>query len=102
MFNKMNIRQDDIDNLLSNWAETKEQISQLEYDLEKYKKLATKIMHKNGIDTISNNTFTLSRRELSKQTLAKNDVPKDIWNSYSRTTKYNAFYLSKKKNNNNK
>lgn len=92
-----NIRSEDIDNLLDNWADAKEQISDLEHDIEKYKKLATKILYKNDTETISNNTFILKRRQFSKQTLSKNNVPKDIWHKYSKTTDCKAFYLSKKK-----
>lgn len=90
-----NIRQDDIDNLLASWADAKEQISSLEHTIEKYKRLATRILNKNNTEQINNNTFTLRRRHISKRTVSKQDLPSDIWNQYSKQTEFTAFYLSK-------
>jgi hypothetical protein len=88
---------DDMSNLLEHWAETKEKITQLEKDLEKYKRLAARIMSREDSNIIKNNFYTLKRRELFRETLSKQDVPDEIWRKYSKSHSYSAFYLSKTK-----
>jgi hypothetical protein len=91
-----NVRQDDIDNLLDSWADAKEKIAILEHSIEKYKRLATRILTRNESENIDSDTYTLKRRQFSRQTLGKNDVPKDVWSRYSKTSDCSAFYLTKK------
>ena len=87
---------DDITNLLNHWMSTKNQIAELELSLTKYKKLATKIMSKTDTDTIHSDDYILKKRTLTKKTLSKDDVPKEIWERYAKTTTYPAYYLSKR------
>ena len=87
---------DDITNLLAHWMSTKNEIAELELSLTKYKKLATKIMTKNDTTIIQSDNYILKKRILSKKTLSKDDVPTEIWEKYSKTTTYSAYYLSKK------
>ena len=87
---------DDINNLLESRMDIKTQLSQLELSLTKYKKLAAKIMIKNDTTTLRSDKYVLQQRNMSKKTLAKDDVPKEIWNKYAKTTTYTAYYLSKK------
>ena len=86
---------EDIDNLLTKWYETKEEIAILENKCIKYKKIADRIMNDNGQNTISNSKYTLQKKRISKSTLGKNDVPGDVWDKYSKRTSYDAFYISK-------
>lgn len=86
----------DIDTLLTKWFETKEEISALEKKLEKYKKAALKIMETNNTDKLSNNSFLLKKRDITKATLSKDGVPKDVWEKYSKKSTYSAFYLTEK------
>ena len=87
---------DDITNLLNHWMSTKNQITELELSLTKYKKLATKIMSKTDTDTIHSDDYILKKRTLTKKTLSKDDVPKEIWERYAKSTTYPAYYLSKR------
>ena len=87
---------DDITNLLNHWMSTKNQIAKLELSIGKYKKLATKIMSKTDADTIQSDDYILKKRTLTKKTLSKDDVPKEIWERYAKTTTYPAYYLSKR------
>lgn len=87
---------DDINNLLEHWMDVKNQLSDLELSLSKYKKLASKIMSKNDTTTLYSDNYVLQQRNISKKTLSKDDVPKEIWNKYAKTTTYTAYYLSKK------
>jgi len=88
---------DDINTLLEKWNDTKEQISLLEKKLEKYKKYAERIMDNEDKDEIINSYYSLTRRNMSRMTLSKDDMPKDIWIKYSRNINYPMYILRKKK-----
>ena len=87
----------DIDTLLEKYNDAKEQISILEKKLEKYKKYAEHIMDNEDKDEISNLKFSLTRRNMSRTTLSKDDIPKDIWNKYARNINYPMYILRKQK-----
>ena len=87
----------DISTLLQKWSETKAEIIDLEKKIDKYKRLANKIMDKNGDNTINSLEYKLLRKEMSRTTISKKDVPKETWNKYSRTSTYTAYYLTEKK-----
>jgi hypothetical protein len=93
----MDYSTDDIDTLLEKWHDTKEQISILEKKLEKYKKYAERIMDNEDKDEINNSNYSLTRRNMSRTTLSKDDIPKDIWNKYARNINYPMYILRKKK-----
>jgi hypothetical protein len=88
--------EDDISLLLEQWYETKESISELEVKMEKYKKLAGRIMCKKDTNTISSDRYVLKKRDLSRETISKKDLPLDIWKNYCNKIDYSAFYISKK------
>lgn len=87
----------DIDNLLEKWFETKKEITKLEKKCETYKRFAEQIMNGKGTDKISNEDYKLSRRTLSRHAINRKDVPKEIWNQYSKEISYPAFYLTQRK-----
>jgi hypothetical protein len=91
------ITNDDITSLLEKWHTAKSDISDLEAQCEKYKRLATKIMRERGQDSISSKNLTLKRKNISRSSLAKKDVPADVWRKFSNSTSYQAFYLTQKK-----
>jgi hypothetical protein len=93
----MNYDEKDVNILLEKWYETKEQISSLEKKLDKYKKYAEKIMDNNDLDSLSSSTFSLTKREMSRNILSKDDVPPEVWNKYSRNITYPMFVIRKKK-----
>jgi hypothetical protein len=91
------ITNDDITNLLEKWHTAKTDIAELEAQCEKYKRLATKIMRERGQDSLSSKNLTLKRKDLSRSSLAKKDVPPDVWRKFSNSVSYQAFYLTHKK-----
>jgi hypothetical protein len=86
----------DIYSLLQKWSEAKNEIINLEKKIEKYKRIATSIMDQQGNNTVSSDDYTLRRKEMSRTTISKKNVPQDIWNKYSKLSKYKAYYLSEK------
>jgi len=92
----MEYNEKDIDMLLQKWNSAKEEISILEKKLEKYKKYAELIMIKDNLRQLSNDDFTLTKSEMNRTVLAKDDVPKEIWYKYSKNITYNMFTIRKK------
>ena len=87
----------DIDMLLENWYIAKQELSVLEKKIEKYKKYAEMIMDGEDENCLSNSRYTLSRREMNRTILAKDNVPKDIWNKYSKNITYSMITIRKNK-----
>ena len=87
----------DIDTLLEKWHETKQEISELEAKCEKYKKCCERIMNKQNTNSLSTKYFTLKRREITRNSLSRKNVPSDVWNRYAREHTYPVYYLTEKK-----
>ena len=92
-----NVNKSDVSSLLEKWHETKLEIGILEARCEKYKKYAARIMDTKHVSVLSNDYYKLQRREMSRDTMGKKDVPKEIWNKYSKRSTYSAYYLTEKK-----
>jgi len=86
----------DIIQLLEHWSNTKEKISKLEEQLEKYKKLATKIMDSNELSTLESQDFILKRRNQDRTFVTKSLLPKDIWDQYAKKSTFTVFTITKK------
>lgn len=91
-----NVDQQDIDDLLTNWSHAKEQIADLENRIEKYKRLATRILTRTNTDLLQGDTYTLKKRIQTRHTLGQKDVPKEVWSRYAKCSEFPVFYLSKK------
>jgi hypothetical protein len=89
--------EDFTEQLLVKWAKAKEEKEMLEKKIEKYKRHAEKYMEQNKTDIIVSESFSLQRKQMTKSTITKANVPKEIWNQYSHTSSYPAFYLKKTK-----
>ena len=84
----------DIDNLLDNWYKTKQEITLLEEKCEKYKKVSTKLMEQLEKKSLNSTSYSLKKIDIVKSTISKNYFPYDIWDTYSKKTKYSSFYLN--------
>jgi hypothetical protein len=87
---------EDIPELLHRWAQARQDLADLEKRIEKYKKLAGRIMDKEGVNTMSSDQYKLKRANMSRMTISKQDVPEHIWKQYAKPCSYAAFYLSEK------
>ena len=85
----------EIKDLLQKWADAKTEIAELEKNIEKYKRVVNRFMDQKGNNTITSSKFTLLRKEMSRSTMSKKNVPTEIWNKYSRPCTYKAYYISK-------
>lgn len=87
----------DLDEFLGKWDETKKEISILEKKIEKYKKVAEKLMEEQNTQVLSGKGFTLTKKSVTRRTVTKNNLPEELWNKYSYPSTSNFFYLSEKK-----
>ncbi len=83
----------EIDELLDHWQSAKDEISKLEKKCEKYKKIAERMMIGEGTNTLVSKDYTVTRRVVCRDSLAKKDVPSDIWKSYAKQVSYPVFYF---------
>ena len=86
----------DIKNLIQKWADAKTEIAELEKKINKYKRVVDRFMDEKGSNTVTSSDYTLRRKEMSRATISKKNVPKKIWDEYSKSSTYKAYYLSKK------
>jgi glycogen debranching enzyme len=84
----------DINDLLDNWYKAKQEISILENKCDKYKKVCEKLMDKLEKNSLNSTYYSLKKIDITKSTISKNNVPDDIWDAYSKKTKYSSFYLN--------
>tara|TARA_B100000989_G_C19217776_1_gene334549 strand:- start:142 stop:417 length:276 start_codon:yes stop_codon:yes gene_type:complete len=88
---------DELDTLLKKWNDAKYEISILEKKIDKYKRATEKLMNKSNINSLEGNFMIVNRRNITRSSITKRDVPVKIWNEYSRTMSYPAYYINKKK-----
>ena len=93
-------QQDVIENLLERWSNAKSEIADLEIKIEKYKKLATKLLKQNNTNELVTKKYKLTRTELSRKTMCKADVPDQIWEKYSHSCTYPVYYIKSQTKNN--
>lgn len=80
---------------LREWNETKDKIARLEENIEKLKLFFSKEMYKRNTEEITDGKYTLTRRRISKKTISKSCLPRELWDKYAVRCNYDAFYLSK-------
>lgn len=83
----------DINTVLENWHEAKEQKSKYEKKCDLYKDAIERYMDKKKINLINGKHYTVSRRTNIKQILTKNNTPPEIWDQYATKFTYRSYYL---------
>lgn len=86
-----------VDELLSKWYELKDTIKQLESKMDDYKEKAKILMEEQNTSLLSNNIYTLEKKESKRTTISLADIEEeDIKRKYAKTSTYSCFYISKK------
>jgi hypothetical protein len=93
----MNYTNKDINDLLENWHDTKKEIAKLEKKCDKYKELAEKIMTSQGGSKLESSSFSLSKRNMNRRQITRQNIPKDIWDRYATEISYPSYFLKMKK-----
>ena len=85
----------DIDELLTNWHRTKQEIAALEKKCDRYKKLAGKLMDAKEEERLVGNSHVLTRRNVVRESVSKKDIPETVWKTYCKKVRFDAFYFQK-------
>jgi hypothetical protein len=83
-----------IEENIQKWYELRELINQKEKEMEKYKSEVSKYMIDNELDEIKSGSIRVKKSVCNRDFLNKKDVPKDIWEKYSKKNSYYTFKLS--------
>jgi hypothetical protein len=86
----------DINTVLGKWDHAKKQKAFHEKECSRYKDAVERYMNKKEKETISGTNYIVTRRSTTRQSLSKNNVPLDIWNTYSSRFTYKSYYLKEK------
>lgn len=98
--NNDNINMDDI---LTKFIETKSKIDELEKKHEKYRKMIEEYMMKEDLEKIEHynqvdgQKYKLKKMMMSRETISKKELPKDIWDKYCKSSTYSMIRLTKSK-----
>lgn len=77
------------------WYQARDKILQLNKKSEMAKNYIKKYMITNDLYTISLDDLKVSRKNCKKIMITKKDIPKDIWEKYSKEIKYESYSISK-------
>lgn len=85
----------DIDTILSKWEIAKQKRTEYDKECELYKDAVQRYMDKKNKNTIDGNEYTVSRRSNTRHHLAKQHVPKEIWERYKSSITYMSYHFKK-------
>ncbi len=81
---------------IEKFLEIKKQLSELEKRHEKYRKWIESYMEKEQVMEIEHNHVTIKLSKQQRESVAKKDLPPEIWSKYAKRTTYNVIKISKK------
>lgn len=82
--------------VLRDWNTAKLKLADLNKECDRYKDAVERLMDKKGVDSLESGGIKVKRKNIHRSSLSKNDVPKDVWQRYSKQFSYNAYFLSEK------
>ena len=91
----MDVSDENLERLLSEWAKIKRQMSSLEQREADIKKFIADVMDERKKNILDTENFQVKRRLQKKTHVKKSDVPTDIWNKYSVFSEYYMYTLKK-------
>ena len=84
-----------IDDLLEKWNAVNEDIRKAQRKVEKYKQAMNENMNQKNLDKIEGKEYAIHRRRITKLTVTKANLPKELWDRYSTRCTFDAYYLKK-------
>jgi hypothetical protein len=82
---------------IEKYIDYKEKSSEIEKKLEKYRKIIEEYMMNQNLTEIKHNGVTLKKTLSSRESIAKKDLPSDIWGKYCKTSRFTVITVSKSK-----
>lgn len=89
-----------LDDVIAKFIEAKQKIAEWEKRHEKYKTQIEEYMRDRDLTTIDHTnddtSYQIKKIIMNRETLCKKDVPADIWERYSKSTRYTMIRVDKK------
>ena len=82
---------------LQEWYDMKQAIAKLTKKCDKYKKNVEKVMRDKNLNILTEDGLVVERKIQQSTRMIKKNVPVDIWDDHATITRYDTFYLKKKK-----
>lgn len=86
--------------MIAKFIEAKQKIAEWEKRHEKYKTQIEEYMRDRDLTTIDHTnddiSYQIKKLIMNRETLCKKDVPVDIWERYSKSTRYTMIRVDKK------
>jgi hypothetical protein len=85
------------EDILEKWYNAKQELKELENQIEKYKRKIEKELNKEQVEKLSFDDYSVSRKRMSRSYISKESVPKEIWDKYKVTCHFDTYYVKKNK-----
>ena len=83
--------------LLDAWAQAKEDKTVAERKCQKYRQAVAQYMSNRETDLVETERYEVARRSTTRQSVARKDVPPEIWERYSTRSTYDTYTLKIKR-----
>lgn len=90
------LNNDQIDELITRWHETRHTIRTLEEKEKHYKALIRKFMNVSDIDIVQGKDLEVQRTMQQRHIISKENLPTDIYDKYCQTRSIEIFYIRKR------
>jgi hypothetical protein len=86
----------ELKNNITEWNKYKNLINEYDKKMEKYKNKVISYMKENELETLITEDFIVKSSKCSRESISKQDLPKDIWNQYCKSSSYHTYKLTEK------
>lgn len=89
------------DSDFTKFIEIKIKLDELQKRYEKYRTVVEEHMKQDGINyiehTVDNQKYKIQKSLMSRESISKKELPKEIWERYCKSSSYNTLRVSKMK-----
>lgn len=87
---------DDIKDRVNEWYKMKEQAAFFEKKANKLRNEILDYMNEIKIDSILTTDYIVKKKEMSRESVAKKDLPEDVWNQYCKKLSYETLTIKER------
>eukprot|EP00408_Alexandrium_pacificum_P065516 CAMPEP_0171176660 /NCGR_PEP_ID=MMETSP0790-20130122/11848_1 /TAXON_ID=2925 /ORGANISM="Alexandrium catenella, Strain OF101" /LENGTH=189 /DNA_ID=CAMNT_0011641553 /DNA_START=76 /DNA_END=643 /DNA_ORIENTATION=+ len=86
-----------VDDILAKWSEAKKKEDAAKKEIEACKTEVEATLMKTGMTAIKTASFEVSKRQQSRESVSKADLPADVWKRYAKTSEFSVLALKELK-----
>jgi hypothetical protein len=92
----------DFSELIDKFIDIKQKLTEMEKKHEKYRKIISDYMAKDDIKNMRHKSengdiYVLKKTLMARQSVSKEDLPKEIWEKYAKTSTFHTIRVDKEK-----